>query len=64
MFGDGKTTGGDLGQFQTLTMLMYDNAFGPRGDYGYGSAIAWTLFLIIIAGSLINLLLVRRVRSA
>ncbi|WP_026413716.1 carbohydrate ABC transporter permease [Actinomadura oligospora] len=54
-----KMDGGATHQFQTLTMYMYDNAFG-HDRYGYGAAIAWALFLLIIAFSLLNFLFVRR----
>ncbi|MEU6753596.1 sugar ABC transporter permease [Spirillospora sp. NPDC046719] len=54
-----KMDGGPLHQFQTLTMYMYDNAFG-HDRYGYGATIAWALFVMIILFSLINFLFVRR----
>jgi cellobiose transport system permease protein len=60
IFGFGKMQGGTLGQFQTITMFMYENAF-QRFQYGYGSAIAWTLFLIVVVISVLNVLVVRRV---
>lgn len=56
-------TGGSLRQFQTITMYMFENAF-RRFDYGYGAAVAWMLFLLILVGSLLNVLLIRRIRSA
>ncbi len=59
IFGFGKMQGGTLGQFQTITMFMYENAF-QRFQYGYGSAIAWTLFAIVVVISLLNMLVVRR----
>ncbi|WP_018348317.1 carbohydrate ABC transporter permease [Longispora albida] len=59
MFGNGKMLGGSLGQFQTVAMYMYETAF-QRFQYGYGSAIAWTLFLVIAAVAGVNALLVRR----
>ncbi|WP_018656768.1 carbohydrate ABC transporter permease [Actinomadura flavalba] len=62
LFGAGSSNrmdGGAMHQFQTITMYMFDNAFG-EDRYGYGAAIAWALFLMIIAFSLVNFLLVRR----
>jgi cellobiose transport system permease protein len=59
IFGNGKMLGGTLGQFQTITMYMYETAF-QRFQYGYGAAIAWSLFGLIVVISLINLLIVRR----
>jgi cellobiose transport system permease protein len=62
LFGVGtsnKMDGGSLHQFQTITMYMYDNAF-TDDRYGYGAMVAWALFLLIIAFSLLNFLFVRR----
>lgn len=59
IFGNGKMLGGTLGQFQTVTMYMYETAF-QRFQYGYGAAIAWALFGLIVVISLINLLIVKR----
>ncbi|MFI5712231.1 carbohydrate ABC transporter permease [Kribbella sp. NPDC051620] len=59
IFGNGRMLGGTLGQFQTVTMYMYETAF-QRFQYGYGAAIAWSLFGLIVIFSLINLLIVRR----
>jgi len=59
LFGSGRMDGGPVHQYQTVTMYMFDNAF--RSDhYGYGAAIAWMLFLMIIVFSLLNFLFVRR----
>ncbi|TNY38013.1 carbohydrate ABC transporter permease [Thermomonospora catenispora] len=60
LFGNGDMAGGSLRQFQTVTMYMFENAFG-RFDYGYASAVSWMLFLIILVGSLLNFLWLRRV---
>jgi cellobiose transport system permease protein len=54
-----KMDGGAMHQFQTITMYMYDNAFG-HDRYGYGATVAWALFVMIIIFSLINFLAVRR----
>jgi cellobiose transport system permease protein len=59
IFGYGKMQGGTIGQFQTITMYMYENAF-QRFQYGYGAAIAWTLFALIVVISAVNTLVVRR----
>lgn len=55
----GSNNGGAVNQFQTVTLYMYDSAFGQQ-DFGYASAIAWVLFVIIIVIALINFLLTRR----
>jgi cellobiose transport system permease protein len=56
--------GGSLRQSQTLTMYLYEMGF-TKFKFGYGSAIAWLLFLIIMVAALINVSIVRRIgRSA
>jgi cellobiose transport system permease protein len=51
--------GGSLRQSQTVAMYLYEQGF-TRFNFGYGAAIAWLLFLLIIIVSLVNLVLVRR----
>jgi cellobiose transport system permease protein len=59
----GSVSGGNARQFQTLTMLLYEQGF--RGfRFGYASAIAWMLFLFIAVFSLINYLLTKRIASS
>ncbi|MDS1272510.1 sugar ABC transporter permease [Lipingzhangella sp. LS1_29] len=55
--------GGAQGQFQTVAMLMFDEAMRLQ-NFGYGSAIAWVIFLLIIVFALINILFISRIRSA
>src|SRR5439155_6694483 len=67
LFESGHTgaTGGSARQFQTLAMYLYEKAFGSgQFKFGYASAIAWSLFLLIAVVSAINFLLARRIRSA
>jgi cellobiose transport system permease protein len=46
-------------------MYLYEKAFGSsQFKFGYAAAIAWCLFLIIVLISIVNFLLVRRIRSA
>jgi len=52
-------SGGSLRQFQTLAMFMFEKAFRDF-DYGYGSAVAWLIFLMIMVLALVNFLIVRR----
>jgi cellobiose transport system permease protein len=59
LFNFGYMQGGSLRQSQTVAMYMFENAFN-RFQYGYGSAVAWMLFLLILLFSLFNLLLIRR----
>ncbi|MDZ8275345.1 sugar ABC transporter permease [Microbacterium aquimaris] len=55
-------TGGSGRQFQTLTLFLYEQGFG-NFEFGYGSAIGVVLFLLIVAFSLINFFLSRRISS-
>ena len=57
--------GGSGRQYQTISMYLYEKSFGSsQFDFGYAAAIAWCLFLIIVVISLVNFLLIRRIRSA
>ncbi len=55
-------TGGSGRQFQTLTLFMYEQGFG-NFQFGYGSAIGVTLFVLIVIFSVINYFLSRRISS-
>lgn len=56
---------GEGGRYQglTITLYLYQEGF-TRFSFGYASAIAWMLFLIIIIFSLINLWITRRIESS
>jgi cellobiose transport system permease protein len=55
--------GGSNNQFLTTTLYLYGQGF-RQFKLGYASAIAVVLFAIIVATSLVNLLLARRIRSS
>ncbi|HEY3206909.1 MAG TPA: sugar ABC transporter permease [Gaiellaceae bacterium] len=58
-------TGGSDRQYQTVVMYLYEKAFGSsQFDFGYAAAIGWALFLLIGLVSLVNFLIVRRIRTA
>jgi len=58
-------TGGSGRQYQTVALYLYEKSFGSsQFKFGYASAIAWSLFLLIAVASLINFLFIRRIRSA
>lgn len=59
MFDFGDVQGGTLGQYQTITMYMFQHAFRSF-DYGYAGAVAWMLFLLILVFSILNFLITRR----
>ena len=57
-------TGGSARQYQTVVMYMYEKAFaGTQFNFGYAAAIGWAIFLLIAVISLLNFLIVRRIRS-
>jgi cellobiose transport system permease protein len=58
-------TGGSDRQYQTVAMYIYEKAFASsQFKFGYASAIAWCLFLLIAVISAVNFFIVRRIRSA
>jgi cellobiose transport system permease protein len=58
-------TGGSARQYQTVAMYLYEKAFGSaQFKFGYASAIAWCLFLLIGLISLVNFLVTSRISSA
>lgn len=57
--GNGSHMGGTQRQYQTVALYIYERAFDDL-RFGYGAAIAWVLFLLIVLMSLGNYLLVRK----
>jgi cellobiose transport system permease protein len=57
------TTGGNDRQYQTLALYLYEHGF-TRFDFGYASAIAWVMFLVVLLAVAINFAVVRRLRGA
>nr|WP_238354793.1 sugar ABC transporter permease [Kribbella sandramycini] len=62
LFGQGDVSGGSLRQFQTIAMYMFEQSF-QNFDYGYGSAVAWMIFLLTVVVGVVNLLISRRLRG-
>jgi cellobiose transport system permease protein len=60
--GQGGASGGSSRQFQTLALFLYEQGF-RNFDFGYASAIAWALFVIVTVITLINLKLTSRIAS-
>ncbi|MEV0807058.1 sugar ABC transporter permease [Micromonospora sp. NPDC050200] len=58
--GTNAIRGGPLRESQTVTMYMFENAFAPHYNFGYGSAIAWLLFALIAVVAAGNVLVLRR----
>jgi cellobiose transport system permease protein len=64
LFGpSGGANGGASNQYQTVVLYMYQSGFQSQ-DLGYASAMAWVLFIVIIAIAGINFLLTRRLASS
>jgi cellobiose transport system permease protein len=62
LFGQGDISGGSLRQFQTVAMYMFEQSF-QNFDYGYGSAIAWMIFLLTVVAGIANALIARRLKG-
>jgi cellobiose transport system permease protein len=62
LFGQGDISGGSLRQFQTIAMYMFEQSF-QNFDYGYGSAIAWMIFLLTVLAGIVNALIARRLKG-
>jgi cellobiose transport system permease protein len=58
----GGNTCGAARQCQTLTLFLYEQAFG-HFHFGYGAAVGVALFVMVVIVSAINYLLVTRIRS-
>jgi cellobiose transport system permease protein len=56
---DTQGLGGSDRQYQTLTMYLWELGWRVR-DLGMASAVAWLLFLIIVAFAVLNLVLSRK----
>jgi cellobiose transport system permease protein len=61
--GANAITGGTTRQFQTMSMYLVEQAF-TRQQFGYAAAIAWVMFLLIGVVAAINIVMLRRIRSA
>ncbi|HEY0697575.1 MAG TPA: sugar ABC transporter permease, partial [Micromonospora sp.] len=59
--GTNPVRGGPMRESQTMTMYMFENAFAPNFNFGYGSAVAWMLFAMIVVVALVNVLIIRRI---
>ncbi|WP_033438125.1 carbohydrate ABC transporter permease [Saccharothrix sp. NRRL B-16314] len=55
--------GGATNQYQTVVLYMYSSGFRSF-DLGYASAMAWVLFVVIIAIAGINFMLTRKLASS
>ena len=53
--------GGASRQWMTMTMYLYELGWGPQISFGRASAVAWLLFLIIVAIGILNFLITKRI---
>lgn len=56
--------GGADRQWMTVTMYLYELGWGAQQSFGRAAAVAWILFLIIIAIGLLNFFLTRRISGS
>ena len=67
MFSEGSNFGGSNNQFMTVSLLLWRTGFlqttPGQPNMGRAAAIAWYLFLIVVAIALINFWLTRRIAS-
>ncbi|MEP7193552.1 MAG: sugar ABC transporter permease [Actinomycetota bacterium] len=56
--------GGADRQWMTVTMYIYELGWGAQKSFGRAAAVAWILFLIIIAIGLLNFAITRRIAAA
>lgn len=55
--------GGADRQWMTVTMYLYELGWGAQKSFGRAAAVAWILFLIIIAIGLLNYAITRRIST-
>ncbi len=60
---DAQGSGGNGRQWMTITMYLYELGWGPQKDLGRSAAVAWLLFLLVVAIALLNFWLTRRIAS-
>lgn len=54
------TGGGPVGGTTLMVQFIYDNAFGPRREYGMAAAASVILFLVVLGFTLVNWFIGRR----
>jgi cellobiose transport system permease protein len=61
---DAAGLGGADRQWMTTVLYMYDVAWGNQRDFGRAAAVAWMLFVLVLAIGLVNFLLSQRIASS
>jgi cellobiose transport system permease protein len=60
IFNNGNIIGGTQREFQTVQMYMFEKSISNLSTAGYGAAVAWALFLMIVVVSVLNFVITRR----
>ncbi|MEJ3743654.1 sugar ABC transporter permease [Actinomycetes bacterium KLBMP 9797] len=60
IFNNGNIRGGTQREFQTVAMYMFEKGITNLNTAGYGAAVAWALFLLILIVSVLNFAITRR----
>ncbi|MGV8978058.1 MAG: carbohydrate ABC transporter permease [Cellulomonas sp.] len=55
--------GGSDRQWMTVTMYLYELGWGSQKSFGRAAAVAWILFLIIVAVGIVNFSITRRIAT-
>lgn len=61
---DVQGLGGSSKHWMTTVLYLYDVAWGNQKNFGRAAAIAWILFLLIIAIGMINFFITRRISTS
>jgi len=61
---DAQGLGGSDRQWMTTVLYLYDVAWGNQKNFGRAAAVAWILFLVILAIGMINFLITRRISTS
>ncbi|WP_278235182.1 sugar ABC transporter permease [Isoptericola sp. AK164] len=61
---DAGGLGGPNRDWMTTVVYLYDVAWGNQKNFGRAAAVAWLLFLIIVAVGMVNFLMTQRIATA
>ena len=61
---DEQGRGGSSQQWMTTTLYLYDVGWGTQRDLGRAAAVAWHLFIIVIAIGMLNFWVTNRISSS
>ncbi|MCA5892798.1 sugar ABC transporter permease [Isoptericola sp. NEAU-Y5] len=56
--------GGPSRDWMTTVLYLYDTAWGNQKNFGRAAAVAWILFVLIIAIGMVNFLITRRISAS